>query len=213
MMNKKAARPPAWLEALLAYWIPDVEKEAALGDLSELFGHYKAQKGHIRASGWYLVQVWQTAVPLRYLQMRRLVERRIMIMTQRIKKELTLLLVGLVLMVPAILLVSTGILYSGFNWAAPMNIMFAFFEENQFLGWLLHPVVVMMGVGIALVIHLLELIKVRVNNQESQIISTVVLRKDRLFSWAVVGLVTFLLLMIFLYLLAENLGVFSWFRQ
>lgn len=110
-----------------------------------------------------------------------------------------LALLSSVLVLPAFLLVLGGVAQSGFG-TTKINDLLNF---NLFL---FHPIVIMGGLFLAVVLNLLPV--VQLTYKDGVLVTTLTIR-NRLLNLGLLGSVGALFTIIFLYLLAENLHLFQ----
>jgi len=118
-----------------------------------------------------------------------------------LQNENRLATAGLIFIIPALILATSGILFSIFG-------LPQFNQAIDFDLWIFHPLVVMGGLMAAFGLNLLPVVRLNVRLEEGSLISTIKIQGKPL-SLALIGLVTLLVMIIFVYLLAENLQIFA----
>lgn len=108
-------------------------------------------------------------------------------------------LIGFVFTIPALILVTSGLLFS-LNMPAFNNLLesIGFFE-------LAHPVFILGGAAFGILLNLLPLVRFRF--EDGALINTVML-KDHALNWGYLILAAGLLAVLFLYLMAESFQIF-----
>lgn len=124
------------------------------------------------------------------------------------KSDVQRFVVSLMLLIPAALLIGTGLLHSLFEISSPMNNLFDFYNENAAFGWMANPLMIMGGVFVAFMLSARQLITLSASRDEMQQRGRFTLTQGSLLSWLVIGTCLLMALVIFLYLLAENFGIF-----
>jgi hypothetical protein len=110
-----------------------------------------------------------------------------------------LALSGMMLVLPALLLVSGGVAQSGFGITQINNAL-------NFNLILFHPVIILGGLTLALTLNLWPII--RINYQDGVVVGRLII-KDRLLNVGLISCIGLLGGALFLYLLAENLQLFQ----
>ena len=111
---------------------------------------------------------------------------------------------GLILALPALTLCTLGLLQSLFGLETASNL-------TDTLGVLIHPVVILGGVALAFFINLWPALDVDYQSDEEAFSLKITVRRY----WSnlsIVGLTLLLVSIIFVYLLAENFGIFQGLR-
>ena len=197
-MNPRQAIPPRLAERLLG-WLD--APEHIIGDFAEEFELVVLGNGRYSATIWY----WRQLI----FSTPTLCQRRWQtIMTTLTKREKQNLILSVLLLIPAMLIGVPGLLFSIFGWAGPMNSVFGVLESSATLSWLIHPLTVMGGIAVALLLTAWPVIRLEVNGQQDLLISLTI-RKGYWLHLVVLGTAVFFILLIFAYLLAENFGVFN----
>ena len=102
-----------------------------------------------------------------------------------------------------------GLLFSLFSLAGPMNALFGTLENSAWLSWLLHPVVIMGGLAVSLLLTAWPVVRLEVNNHQDRLVGSLTIRKGYWLHIVVLGTAVIFILIIFAYLLAENLLLFQ----
>ena len=114
------------------------------------------------------------------------------------KKVATL---GVILCLPAIIICSGGLLYSGLGLSGLNDLI-----DNSFLKIAIHPLVILGGMALAAILNLFAVFSLR--HDGGALIARLQL-KDRTFNLVLLGMVVLLTGFIMLYLIAENLQLFA----
>lgn len=114
--------------------------------------------------------------------------------------------IGLVALLPALLLVITGILQSGFGITTPNDALDALFQRYAVLKLIIHPLILLGGLGIALILNLLPASQLHWS-RETQSLSATITLKNNLLHWVLVGVSLFLFGTILLYSVVENFNI------
>lgn len=111
---------------------------------------------------------------------------------------------GFLFLIPAMFIAVPGILFSLFGYADAFD---GLQRSLNFWDMLVHPAVVLGGLALAILINLLSVLKLNVASEGDEIVSTISVKKS---AWNLVPLLLggMLAAVIFLYLVAENLGPF-----
>ena len=205
-MTNSHPKPPRLAEKLLARLA--AVHEPIVGDFAEEFAQMVEENGRFQAFTWYYQQLIRSLPALVQLNLTEQYERRwhpmIKALTTRDKLFLVL---GILLLIPAALIGTTGILSSAFGMSGPMNSMFDFLQSSPLLAWIVHPVTIMGGLAAAFLLNALPVFQVSMSNQEDRLVGTIAIRKGYVLQLAVISVVSFFVSLIFLYLLAENFGI------
>lgn len=198
-MNDKHSEPPRVAETLLR-WLgaPDY----IIGDFVEEFEGAEVRNGRFRANIWFWQQLLRSAPALSQRRWQT-------IMTTLTKRDKQSLILSAVLLIPAILVVISGLLFSLFGLPGPMNALFGVFESNAWLSWLIHPVAIMGGLALALLLTAWPVVRLEVDNHQDRLVGSLTIRKGYWLHMVVLGTAVFFVLLIFIYLFAENLLLFQ----
>ncbi len=114
--------------------------------------------------------------------------------------------IGLVALLPALLLVITGILQSGFGITTPNDALDAFFQRFAATKLIIHPLVLLGGLGAALILNLLPASQLQWSRDSQSLSATFTLKKN-LLHWVLVAVSLLLLGTILLYSVVENFQI------
>ena len=185
--------PPRLAERLLAAIVIDSLHEAVLGDLAENYLARLSENGPTGAQRWYWIEALRSGLALFPLKITAQLED----MTMR--REHLYALVGLFLLIPAGILVSGGLLQSLFG-SGRIN------QAVDFDALIFNPAFILGGILIALSLNLLPLLNVHISAQDG-ILETQVRLRLQAINLVLIGLISLLAAIIFLYLLAENFAI------
>jgi len=115
---------------------------------------------------------------------------------------------SLIVLIPAILLVTTGVLQSGFGITAPNDALDAVFQRYAALKLIIHTLVLLGGLGAAFILNLLPAARLQWS-RDSQSLSATITLKNNLLHWALVGISLLLLATILLYSVVENFQIIA----
>ena len=172
--------------------------EFIIGDFVEEFEQVVAENGRFQANIWFGQQLIRS-IPA--LCQRRWQES----MKTLTKRDKQFFVFGSLALIPALMIGVTGSLHSLFGISAPMNNMFDFVRSTPLLAWLIHPAVILGGLVVAFVLNALPVLHISLYNQDEAWQGTISLRKGYWLHLIVLGTAVLFGLIIFLYLLAENL--------
>lgn len=110
---------------------------------------------------------------------------------------------GFICLIPALLLITGGILQSAFG---IMGI--GRFLDQLGVFNVIHPILVLGGIALAILLNLLPTTRLRFVRQDETVTATLVL-KERFLNLTLIGLCGLSLFIIFIYLLAENFQIFA----
>lgn len=117
-----------------------------------------------------------------------------------------LALVGFMLAVPALLIVSVGILQIGFGLRGINDGLDALFSEYTALNIIIHSIVVIGGLLIGLTLNIIPVLRIKIELESGSIIGTLRIR-DRLFNVGMSALSLSLFGTLLLYSFVENFKV------
>ena len=193
-MSSKHCQPPRLAEQLLIrLGAPDF----IIGDFAEEFEQV-VENGHIQANIWYWSQLFRSTPTL----CQRRWQATMKTLTKRDKQFFVL---GVFLLIPALLIGVTGVLHSVFGISAPMNNMFDYLRNTPLLAWIIHPGVILGGLVGAFILNALPVLHISVQNQADSFVGSVSIRKGYWLHMMVLGTAVLFLLIIFSYLVVENL--------
>jgi fatty acid desaturase len=195
--------PPHLAEWILCQLLDPEDIDAILGDFAE---EYHARNG-TQANWFYWWQAIQSCLPLLGLQISRQLERSL-VMVNKIPpvQNKRSFWVSLVALLPAFLLVTVGLLQSGFGITAPNDALDAVFQRYAVLKLIIHPLVLLGGLGIAVILNVLPAAQLHWS-RESQSLSATITLKNNLLHWALIGISLLLLGIILLYSAVENFNI------
>lgn len=125
------------------------------------------------------------------------------------KRDKQVLLLSVVLLFPAMLIGIPGLLFSVLGFAEPMNSIFGIVESSFWLSWLFHPVTIMGGIATSFLLTAWSVVTLDLSNENSHLLGSITIRKEYKLHLLVLGTAVFFTLLIFAYLLVENLQLFS----
>ena len=198
----KIQSPPPRLAVWLIQLIIDEEfVDAILGDLEE---EYQQAVIHDPAkSAWFFwKQILSSCVSLLYLKVIRQFERSLNMSGENKK----LFWLSLLFLFPAIMLVTIGVLQSGFGITSPNDAMDAMFQKYPSVKLIYHPLLLISGLLTAVLINLLRVMKLQWDSQEQSISATLTI-KNKLMHWILLGVGTFLIAAILAYGVMENFNI------
>lgn len=198
--------PPRLLEKIGGVLLPWQEREFVLGDLAEIYGEGVGENGRFSQTIWYINQLICAIVPSLQLRLGRLLKRRFGMFHPIRKEDTHRFLISLLLLIPAALIVSTGLLHSFFGITAPMNNLFDFYRDTPLMGWMAHPLTVFGGMVVALGLSVWPFFTFSGSRKELRAHGSVTLTQGSVLSWIVFGVCGLMAAIVFLYLLAENFG-------
>jgi hypothetical protein len=217
--------PPRFAEWLLGALLPESDAEALIGDFAEEFGLLTIERGHIAALGWYWSQLLRSLPVFMQLGLSsrlellgplfrepqlalELLDRRNWIMETHREQNTRLFLIGLILVIPATLIVIPGLLQSGLDSQALGNAIDSAFVRLPALELLIHPIVILGGLLVAFLLNAWQVFDVHLDREPGRLVGRLGVNLYPLhlgvvlFSLGIVGI-------IFLYLLAENFQLFA----
>lgn len=194
-MSDKLTHSPHFAEKMLGWLgVPDY----IIGDFVEEFEEMLVRNGRFRANIWFWQQFIRSTPTL--------CQRRWQIMMKTLsKRDKQLFVLGLFLLIPALLIGVTGILHSVFGISAPMNNMFDFLHSSPLLAWIVHPAVILGGLAAAFILNALPVLQISLRNQDEALVGSLTIRKGYWLHMGVLVTAVLFILIIFVYLLVENL--------
>lgn len=194
-MKQKPGEPPRFAQTLL-HWLG--APNYVIGDFVEEFEGLVGRNGRFQANVWF----WQQLIRSTPALCRRRWQTVMNTLTKRDKQFFAL---GILLLIPALLIGVTGILHSVFGISAPMNNMFDYLRSSPLLAWLVHPAVILGGLAAAFILNAVPVLQISVRNQEEALVGSLTIRKGYWLHLGVLVTAVLFVLVIFLYLLVENL--------
>ncbi|HEX9618462.1 MAG TPA: permease prefix domain 2-containing transporter [Anaerolineales bacterium] len=188
--------PPELAEKLLSRLLQGVDpnlREAVLGDLAEAYYGHASRVGYRQARRWYWGELLRSAPALFHLTSNALLR------SKRMKSNLKLAVLGLALILPSLVLVTSGVLQTGFGSTGLVNVV----ESLGIETFLFSPALILGGLGVALVINLVSVLRVQFQLEAGILVSTIQVR-GQLLNLGLIGLSGLLLASILLYAVTEN---------
>ena len=192
--SKSLPKPPKLGERLLCLILHPEDSETVLGDFAEEYSNIADNLGRWNAWRWYWLEILKSTPSLILLTQHKLKRSDIVKQLSFFEQNNKMALVGLILSIPAFILVFGGILQSGFG----LN---QFNEAVNHDIFIFHPIILMGGLAMAFGLNLIPV--VRIKFEEGNLVGTIKIRGKLLN----LGFVTFCCLLaavIFVYLLFEN---------
>jgi len=201
---------PRIAEFLLSKILGQDESEVVLGDFAEEHHNILESKNEWVAWFWYWNQTLQSVPFFVSLKFRNFLSRsQIMTKSPLILPSWKSSLAMLILLLPALFLAVPGVtqslsgspgLYDALR--TGLNI-----GDINLLAWLIHPLAVLGGLGLALLLGAVSLLSITSENEHESFVTMIAVRKS---AWNLVpfGLGIVLATVIFLYMIAENFGPF-----
>jgi fatty acid desaturase len=203
MTSPSPVSPPYLAEWILRRLVDAEDMDAILGDFAE---EYHSRSG-TKANWFYWRQTLGSCLPLIGLKVSRQLERSLtMLEKMPLVQNKRSFWVSLIALLPAFLLVTVGLLQSGFGITAPNDALDALFQKYAALKLIIHPLVLLGGLGVAVVLNLLPASQLRWS-RESQSLSATITLKNNLLHWALVGISLMLLGIILVYSVIENFNI------
>ena len=188
--------PPELAEKLLSRLLQGVDpnlREAVLGDLAEAYYGHASRVGYRLARRWYWGELLRSAPALFHLTGNALLR------SKRMKSNLKLAVLGLALVLPSLVLVTSGVLQTGFGSTGLVDVV----ESLGIETFLFSPALILGGLGLALVINLVSVLRVQFQLEAGILVSTIQVR-GQLLNLGLIGLSGLLLASILLYAVTEN---------
>ncbi len=187
----------AWL---LTKLMSEEDNEAVLGDIEEEYQEYFAELGSLVAARHYWMEVIRSIPSLLVLLIKNKLRRsRVMgreISSPRLNK---FAVIGLVVIIPAFLLVFSGVLQTAFGVAQVSDI----FDKFDLQHTLFHPLVIMGGLFAAFVLNTIPVVRIQFQTEEDNLVGVVKLKR-RFLNIGVSLISAFLICCIMLYVFVEN---------
>lgn len=206
-MVTPSSSPPYLAEWILRQLIDAEDMDAILGDFAEEYSILSCNSSDSKAKLSYWQQTVRSCLPLIGMKISRHIERSLtMLEKMPLMQNKRFFWISLIVLVPASMLVTTGILQSGFGITAPNDALDALFQRYALLKLIIHPLILLGGLGAALILNLLPASRLQWNS-ESQSLSATLTLKNNLMHWALVGVSLILLGTILLYSMVENFNI------
>ena len=205
-MPFRSPSPPYLAEWILRQLIEAEDIDAILGDFAEEYSSSNRHGNSSKANRWYWGQVVLSCLPLIRLKISRQYQRSLEMFEKMPLQNKRFFWIGLIALLPALLLVIVGILQSGFGITMMNNTLDSLLQRYTALKLIIHPLVLLGGLGAAFILNLLPASQLRWN-RESQSLSATFTVKNNLLHWMLVGLSLFLLGAILLYAIGENFNI------
>lgn len=186
-------KPPKIAQKLLDFLLKQEDKEVVLGDFEEEYYWIARKKSVQQAKVWYWLEILRSMSALLFLGYKKSIR------SQRMRKNHLLVLLGILLVLPAFILVLGGVAQSGFG-VTKIN------DALNFNLIIFHPAVIMGGLVLAFILNLLPVVQFKY--QDGILTSTLTIR-NRLLNVGLAGCIGLLVAAIIIYLLAENFQVFQ----
>lgn len=181
--------------------------DAILGDFAEEYSTLRCNSSDSKAKLSYWQQTFRSCLPLIGMKISRHIERSLaMLEKMPLMQNKRLVWIGLAALLPALLLVITGVLQSGFGITTPNDALDALFQRYAVLKLIIHPLILLGGLGLALILNLLPASQLHWD-RESQSLSATMTLKNNVLHWALVGISLLLLGIILLYSIVENFNI------
>lgn len=190
---------PNWAERLLGWLVPPEEREVVLGDFLEEFRRRAAETGDRAAALGY----WRELAASTPYFLRRRMEWRDMAMDT--KSGVRQALLGLLLALPALLLVIAGVLQSGGVLSEPAAQRLLDPRSGTLRG-LFHPALILGGLLLGLALNARPVLRLTVRREPQALVGSVTVR-GRLWNLICAGLAVTLLGAILTYAFVENFRV------
>ena len=192
--SKPSLNPPRLAERLLRLFVPQEDSETILGDFAEEYYNIAFNFGKKRAWGWYWLEVVKSIPSLIPLTKRKLKRSDIMQRLSFFEQNSKVAVAGLILSIPALILVFGGVLQSGFG-------LSQFSEAVNHDILVFHPIILMGGLALAFGLNLFSV--ARIKFEEGNLVGTLKIR-GKLLNLGFVLFCCLLAAIIFVYLLFEN---------
>ena len=192
-------QPPQWAERLLVQLVAPVDQECIVGDFAERYLSKVYTEGHKAAQRWYWQELLRSLPFLLILLQRQWCRRSTMEKLAYFEKGNRAVILSVILMIPAVLLVCGGLLYSLFDVATVNNAL----NFNLFI---FHPTVILGGMALALLLNTLSVLRIR---WEAGTVIGELRVQGKTANLSFIGLIGGVAGIILLYLLAENLQIFA----
>lgn len=198
-MSEKPVQPPRLGEKVLALFLNPADQEAVIGDFAETFYRVAERDGPGKARWWYWREVVISMPALLCLSQNKVTRSDVMERLSFLQQNNKLAVAGVVLIIPAMLLVVGGLLQSLLG-ISQVN------EALNFELFIFHPAILLGGLVVALGLNLAPV--ARVSLQDGALVGTLKIR-GRLVNLAILAFIGLMLGTIFVYLLVENFEIFG----
>ena len=172
-----------------------------VGDFVEEFEDMARGNGRFWANYWLMEQLIGSTPTLCHRRWQTMI-------ASLTKRDKQLLILSVLMLIPAMLVGVPGVIFSVFGVAAPMNTVFETLRSSVWLEWLINPLVVIGGIGLAFLLTAWPVVQLDFNNKQDQFVGSLTIRKGYWLHLGVLGTAVLFMLTIFIYLFAENIGFF-----
>jgi hypothetical protein len=202
--------PPKLAEKVMFRLLPPDLRDGVLGDFAEEFEERAVGNGRFLPLIWYWQQLLKSVPAFCWLSVTYQLERRWIPMFKSLStREKQTFSISILCLIPVLLITIPGLFHSFFGQSTMMNAVSLFFSNNQFLSIFIHPVVIIGGLLIALLLNVMPVFNLSLANQEDRIIGAISLKKGYILQYTVISICFLIGLIIFTYLLAENFQLFQ----
>lgn len=192
--------PPPWLAQTMLHWL--TEEEYIVGDFGEEFERVWLANGRFQARIWFWRQLFRSTPALG--------QRRWQIMMATLsRRDKQFLILSMLLLIPALLISLPGVIFSLFGLAGPMNTIYGALESSAWVSWLIHPLTILGGIAGAVLLTAWPVVQFDIANQQDRLVGSLTIRKGYWLHLGVLGTAGLFLLIILIYLLAENFHLFQ----
>ena len=192
--SKPISTLPKAGEKILNMLLCEENRDSVIGDFEEGYRALTCEFNQTRALWWFCIEI-VNSFPILFVQFIKNQLRRVKVMKEYsfYESKNKLATIGLISVIPALLLVTSGILQSAFGLT----------EVSDSLLVVDHPVIILGGLMLALALNILPIIKIKWQAEDGSLVGMIRL-KGRLFNIMITFLSLFLVSLIFLYLFVEN---------
>jgi hypothetical protein len=208
-MPQPTSVPPRLAIRILVRLLPEYSREVILGDLQETFAQIEVERGAAFARSWYWHETL-AALPnfalhsLQSTQIRRQTVNGNTWNDNWFGKQNSLIAgVALLLLLPALLIVVPGLLFSFFGKPIEASLN-SVPGAAQLLAWVDNPIIVLGGLFIALVINLMAVMQIKLESVEDTYRAIFTVRR-KTWNLILLGLAVFLTITLLVYAIGENL--------
>lgn len=186
--------------------LPEEDREFILGDFAESFAGTAARQDLRRACTYYWIQLFASIPWLFELSLNRYFQRSFSMYENWLPVKKSSFWLGLAALLPALLIVVPGLLQSLLGITAPNDALDYFLKQYQYLGLVIHPVLVLGGLLLAGMLNLPPALELHWQRQPEGLAGMLTLKPGFL-HWALVLASLLLLTVILGYAFVENFQV------